>query len=67
MNRTTVKRIALLTAMCTLESTVGIVGMALDQPAATMPGRAVYAAVLSPEEAALRKAEQDLIDRKSVV
>ena len=62
MNRTTVKRIALLTAMCTLESTVGIVGMALDQPAATMPGRAVYAAVLSPEEAALRKAEQDLIE-----
>ncbi|MBQ9573030.1 MAG: polysaccharide deacetylase family protein [Acidaminococcaceae bacterium] len=62
MNRTTVKRIALLTALCTLESTAGIVGMNLELPAAAIPGKAVYAAELSAEEAALRKAERDLIE-----
>ena len=62
MDRTTVKRIALLTALCTLESTAGIVGMNLELPAAAISGKAVYAAELSAEEAALQKAERDLIE-----
>ncbi|MBR4908690.1 MAG: polysaccharide deacetylase family protein [Acidaminococcaceae bacterium] len=62
MNRTMVKRIALLTTLCTLESTAGIVGMDLELPAAAIPGKAVYAAALSAEEAALQKAERDLIE-----
>lgn len=61
MNRKIVKRIALLTALCTLESTVGVVGMNFKLPAAVISGT-VYAAGLSAEEAALRKAEQDLIE-----
>lgn len=61
MNRKIVKRIALLTALCTLESTVGVVGMNFDLPATVTPGT-VYAEGLSAEEAALRKAEQDLIE-----
>ena len=61
MNRKIVKRIALLTALCTLESTVGVVGMNLELPATVAPGK-VYAEGLSAEEAALRKAEQELIE-----
>ena len=61
MNRKIVKRIALLTALCTLESTLGVVGMNFKLPAAVISGT-VYAAGLSAEEAALRKAEQDLIE-----
>ena len=36
--------------------------MNLEQPAAVVSGKAVYAAELSAEEAALRRAEQDLIE-----
>lgn len=61
MNGKIIKRIALLTALCTLESTVGVVGMNLGLPATVISGT-VYAAGLSAEEAALRKAEQDLIE-----
>ena len=60
MNRKMVKRIALLTTLCTLESTVSIVN--LELPAEAISGKAVYAAELSAEEAALRKAERDLIE-----
>ena len=62
MNRTIVKRIALLTTLCTLESTVTMVDIDLGLPATVNSGKTVYAAELSEEEAALRKAEQDLID-----
>ena len=60
MNRKIVKRIALLTALCTLESMVGVVGMSF-KPSTVISGT-VYAAGMSAEEAALRKAEQDLIE-----
>ena len=62
MKRTIVKRIALLTALCTLESTVGIVGMNPDLAVTAGSGNRVYAASVSEEEAALRKAEQELIE-----
>ena len=61
IKRKIVKRVALLTALCTLGQTAGIANLNQDILFLRYAEMPVYAANLSAEEEALRQAEQELI------
>ena len=61
IKRKIVKRVALLTALCTLGQTAGIANLNPDFLFLRYAEMPVYAANLSAEEEALRQAEQELI------